>query len=396
MNLQGDQVRSGMAEIDAPEALRLLDRETLEHRLRESEGHFQGWLQDAPVACHEVDRDGLIVCINRAESELFGFSPEEMMGRPIWDFMSTDDRAKSKAGLLQKISGERPLERVEREYKRRDGSSVIMEVHATRVFDPDGQPVGLRTFLVDITERKRAEQALMEQAGKLARSNAELEQFAYVASHDLQEPLRKMAVYADLLEQAIAKSELDEVARAARVIASSAVRARTLVKNGLAFSQATSGETHRQPLDLRAEVEVVLSDLSASIEETRAQVSLDIPPITVPADHAQFGRLIQNIVSNAVKYHKPGAPPAIDIRAKPVGEAKAELSIADDGIGFDENLAREIFQPFKRLENTAQYAGTGIGLAICKSIADQHGWTIGVRSRPGEGSTFTVTLRTVG
>jgi signal transduction histidine kinase len=241
----------------------------------------------------------------------------------------------------------------------------------------------------EILERERVEQQLRHSAERLA-------QFAYVASHDLQEPLRKIAVYADLLEQAIAKSDRDEVARAARVVASSAVRARSLVHNLLAFSRATGSETQAQPLDLRAEVELALSDLSAAIEETRAQVTVDIPPVTVSADRAQLGRLIQNIVSNAIKYHEPGAAPVIDIRAAPVGQAKAELSIVDDGIGFDENFAKEIFQPFKRLAGAAQYAGTGIGLAICKAIADRYGWTIGVRSRPGEGATFTVTLPTVG
>ena len=234
------------------------------------------------------------------------------------------------------------------------------------------------------------------QADDLEIANQRLAEFAYVASHDLQEPLRKIAVYSGLIEEAIAKSDQDEVARATGVIASSAVRARRLVDNLLTFSRATSSETHAQPLDLRAEVEIVLSDLSAAIEETGAQVSVDIPPVTVPADRTQLGRLIQNIVSNAIKYHKPGASPAIDIRAAPAGAARVMLSITDKGIGFDENFAGEIFQPFKRLAGTTQYAGTGIGLAICKTIADRYGWTIGVRSRPGQGATFTVALPTVG
>ncbi len=112
----------------------------------------------------------------------------------------------------------------------------------------------------------------------------------------------------------------------------------------------------------------------------------------VPANRAQLGRLIQNIVSNAIKYHKPDAAPAIEIRAALVGPARATLSIADDGIGFEEKFARQIFEPFKRLHGMAEYSGTGIGLAICKAIADRYGWTIGVRSRPGEGATFTLTL----
>jgi len=247
----------------------------------------------------------------------------------------------------------------------------------------------------EIQRRSEAEARLVH-ASELELANQRLAQFAYVASHDLQEPLRKMAVYAGLVEEAVANSDPDEVARVTRVIASSAVRARRLVDDLLTFSRATRGETQEQPLDLRAEVELALSDLSASIEETGGRVTVDIPPIVVPADATQLRRLIQNFVSNAIKYHKPGASPAIYIRAAPAGEAKATLSIADEGVGFDEKFAGEIFEPFKRLAGTAQYAGTGIGLAICKAIADRYGWTIGVRSRPGEGATFTVTLPTVG
>jgi len=351
----------------------------------------------SPAGMLMVDTNGLIQFANPKAEHMFGYAPEELIGKSIE--MLVPARVRTAHASLRPCFFRSPVERpmgAGRDLNgvRKDGSEFPVEIALTPVPTESG-PIVLVTH-IDITERRRAEREIAQRAVDLEIANKQLAQFVHVASHDLQEPLRKMAVYADLLEQAIAKSELDDVARAARVIANSAVRARTLVTNALAFSRATSGEMHRQPLDLRAEVEAVLSDLSASIEESGAQVSVDIPPITVLADRTQFGRLIQNIVSNAVKYHKPGASPAVDIRAKPVGEAKAELSIADDGIGFDENLAREIFQPFKRLENTAQYAGTGIGLAICKSIADQHGWTIGVRSRPGEGATFTVTLSTAG
>ncbi len=115
-----------------------------------------------------------------------------------------------------------------------------------------------------------------------------------------------------------------------------------------------------------------------------------MPPIVVPADRAQLGRLI--ITSNAIKYHTPGVAPAIEIRASPISRTLARLTIADDGVGFDEKFAKEIFEPFKRLHDSAQYPGTGIGLAICKAIADRYGWTLGVNSRPGEGSVFFVTL----
>ena len=274
----------------------------------------------------------------------------------------------------------------------KDGREFPVEIALTPI-EAEFGPIALAT-IVDITGRRRAEEELARRAADLEIANERLTQFAYVASHDLQEPLRKIAVYADLLEKAIARSDRDDIARATSVVQNSAVRARRMVQNLLTFSRVTGSETRLEPLDLRAEVELALGDLSASIEETGARIDVDIPPIVVPADRAQLGRLIQNIVSNAIKYHKPGVAPAIEIRATPVDRARTTLSIADDGIGFDETFARQIFEPFKRLHDMAEYSGTGIGLAICKAIADRYGWTIGVRSRPGEGATFTVTLPT--
>ncbi len=186
--------------VEASDSLCLLDQGTLEEKLRESERHFQSWFEDAPIACHEVDRNGVIVCVNQAECAIFGFRAEDMVGHYIWDFMTPEDREKTKAGILERIADEQPLVPLEREYKRHDGGTVIMEIHQKRVRDANGRPVGLRTFLLDITARKHAEQTLQEWADKLARSNAELEQFAYVASHDLQEPLRKIQAFGDRLK----------------------------------------------------------------------------------------------------------------------------------------------------------------------------------------------------
>ena len=116
MSVQGSPVSPGIAPIEAPESLKLLDRESLEQQLRDSERHFQSWFEDAPVACHEVDRDGVILCVNQAECELFGFRQEEMLGRPIWEFMAAEDREKTRVGLLRRIADEQPLVPLEREY----------------------------------------------------------------------------------------------------------------------------------------------------------------------------------------------------------------------------------------------------------------------------------------
>ena len=277
---------------------------------------------------------------------------------------------------------------------RKDGAEFPVEIGLTPIDTPDGALV-LAT-IVDITARRKVELDLAQRASDLELANERLTQFAYVASHDLQEPLRKIAVYAGLLEEAARKSDPAGVERATAVISASAVRARRMIDNLLTFSRVGVAETHVQPLDLRAEVGLVLSDLSAAIEETGAVFELDVEHVLVVADHAQLGRLIQNIVSNAMKYRKPGAAPSIAIRTAHTGGAKVRLSISDDGVGFDEKFAKEIFEPFKRLHSPKDYPGTGIGLAICKAIADRFGWTLTARSRPGEGSTFEVVLPTAG
>ena len=250
--------------------------------------------------------------------------------------------------------------------------------------------------IVDITARRKAELDLAQHASDLELANERLAQFAYVASHDLQEPLRKIAVYAGLVEEAVKASDAPAAERATAVISSAAMRARKMVDNLLVFSRVSSTETHIQPLDLRAEVELTLSDLSAAIAETGATVRLEIEPVVVQADRTQLGRLIQNIVSNAIKYRKPDAAPSIAIRTDRMGETRVRLSIADEGVGFDQKYASEIFQPFKRLHSPRDYPGTGIGLAICKAIADRYGWPLSAHSRPGEGSTFEVVLPTAG
>jgi len=361
----------------------------------QGDDRFRLAVDASPAAMIMVDANGLIEFANAATERMFGYAIFELVGQSI-DILVPARSSAAHAGLRRGFFADpsaRPMGAGRDLYgARKDGREFPVEIALTPI-EAEFGPIALAT-IVDITARRTAEEELARRAADLEIANERLTQFAYVASHDLQEPLRKIAVYADLFEKAIALSDAGDVARATSVIKNSAVRARRMVQNLLTFSRVTGSETQSEPLDLRTEVDLALGDLSASIEETGARINIDIPPIVVPADRAQLGRLIQNIVSNAIKYHKPGTVPAIEIRATPVGRAQATLSIADHGVGFDEKFAKQIFEPFKRLHDMAEYSGTGIGLAICKAIADRYGWTISVRSRPGEGTTFTVTLPT--
>jgi PAS domain S-box-containing protein len=395
LSVQGTHVSPSTAPLDAPEALKLLDRQSLEQKLRDSERHFQSWFHDAPVACHEVDRDGLLLSVNQAECELFGFSAEEMIGRPVWDFMASEDREKTRAGLLKRIADEQPLVPLEREYKRRDGTSVIMEIHQKRIRDAAGRPTGLRTFLLDITQRKRAEAALVEQADKLARSNAELEQFAYVASHDLQEPLRKIQAFGDRLktkyEAGLGPEGLDYLTR----MQNAASRMQTLIQDLLSLSRVASNSKPFTSVDLGDVVRTVVSDLEMRIQDAGANVAIGELPV-VFGDRGQMAQLFQNLIGNGIKFRKPDVSPVVKIESEPhtlaTGAPGWQIIVEDNGIGFDEKYRDRIFQIFQRLHGRNEYEGTGIGLAICRKIVDRHGGALTANSSPGAGARFVIAL----
>jgi PAS domain S-box-containing protein len=395
LNVQGSHVSPSSAPLDAPESLKLLDRHSLEQKLRDSERHFQSWFHDAPVACHEVDRNGVLLCVNQAECELLGFSEAEMVGRPIWDFMAPEDREKTRTGLLQRIADEQPLVPLEREYKRRDGSSVMMEIHQKRIRDEAGRPTGLRTFLLDITQRKRAEITLLEQADKLSRSNAELEQFAYVASHDLQEPLRKIQAFGDRLktkyEAGLGTEGLDYLTR----MQNAAARMQILIQDLLSLSRVASHAKPFTSVDLGEVIHTVVSDLEMRLQDAKGRVEIGALP-AIWGDRGQMAQLFQNLIGNGLKFRKPGENPVVKIESQPQtlanGAAGWQISVGDNGIGFDEKYRDRIFQIFQRLHGRNEYEGTGIGLAICRKIVDRHGGSVTANSSPGAGAKFIITL----
>jgi light-regulated signal transduction histidine kinase (bacteriophytochrome) len=230
---------------------------------------------------------------------------------------------------------------------------------------------------------------LKQQKADLARSNTELEQFAYAASHDLQEPLRMIRSYLGLLERRYA-DQLDDDAREFIAFAvDGAERMRRLIQGLLAYSRVGRKQREFHPVDCDALVTQVLSDLRLRIEETGAQVTVEALP-TVWGDEVQLGQLFQNLISNALKF-RDTAPPQVHIAAQ-AQEGRWRFAVRDNGIGIDPAQAERVFMIFQRLHTQQEYPGTGIGLATCKKIVELHGGEIGVDSAPGEGSTFFFTL----
>ncbi len=249
-------------------------------------------------------------------------------------------------------------------------------------------------IVVDISDRKQMERTLKNINQELARSNRELENFAYVASHDLQEPLRKIQAFGDRLytkyDEALDKRGQDYLRR----MRNASERMQTLIKDLLRFSRITTKTLPHKSVDLNQIVVGVLSDLEAAIVELDGKIQVGpLPPVY--ADSLQMRQLFQNLIGNALKFHQPDQPPRIEVSQVSSAQAdQVSIAIADNGIGFDEKYIDQIFEPFQRLHGRLEYPGTGMGLAICRKIIEYHSGSIHTSSAPNQGTTITVTLPT--
>jgi len=275
-----------------------------------------------------------------------------------------------------------------------DGTVRWLAARGVVFKDDFGVPQRLVGVNIDITERRTAEEDVKRLLLELERSNKELEQFAYVASHDLQEPLRMIASYVQLLEQRY-KGKLD--AKADKYIyfaVDGALRMQKLIEDLLTYSRVTTRGTPLGPVDTNRAFTHAVRDLSAAIEESHADVTKDRLP-SVMGDEAQFAQLFQNLIGNAIKFKRPNTAPLVHVSAK---KDKKEwlFSVRDNGIGMEPKYFDRIFQIFQRLHTRAEYPGTGIGLALCKRIVERHGGRILVESAPGEGTTFFFTIPVTG
>ncbi len=249
----------------------------------------------------------------------------------------------------------------------------------------------------EVRERREAEERAKEFAAELQRSNQELEQFASVASHDLQEPLRKIQAFGDRLQARCAEALDEQGNDYLQRMRSAAARMRTLIDDLLTFSRVTTRGQPFVEVDLAVEAEQVVSDLESRLQQTGGRVEIGPLP-RLRADPTQMRQLLQNLLVNALKFHRPNEPPVVRLEGRllpdgqPDGASLWEIVVRDNGIGFEEKYLDRIFQLFQRLHGRGEYEGTGLGLAICRKIVERHGGTIAARSTPGQGATFFVTL----
>jgi light-regulated signal transduction histidine kinase (bacteriophytochrome) len=241
----------------------------------------------------------------------------------------------------------------------------------------------------DITERKRAEQELHKVAKELTRSNRDLEQFAYVASHDLREPLRMITAYLDLLKRRYGNALDDDAREFIDFSVNGALRMQDLINDLLAYSRAGARTVPFEQVSMEWVMDDVLMDLSQAIAANDAEVTYDLLPVVYGAK-SQIRQVMMNLISNAIKFRRE-EPPKVHISARRV-DGQWLISVRDNGIGFSQEQADRVFELFQRLHPRQDYAGTGLGLAICKKIVERHGGAIWVESQPEMGSTFYFTL----
>lgn len=274
--------------------------------------------------------------------------------------------------------------------RRADGTYIWIEDHMIHVkSEKEGEPESMAGVLINITEHKSIEEKLKQLAEKLSISNKELEQFAYVASHDLQEPLRMVASYIQLLQKRYKKKLDADADEFIDYAVDGVVRMKTLINDLLIYSRVNTQELPLEPVDCNKVIETVKHSLNASIKESGANIISETLP-TIYANTLQLTQLFQNLISNAIKF-KRDIPPVVEITSKKTSDEWL-FSVSDNGIGIEPEYADKIFIIFQRLHNYNEYPGTGIGLAICKKIVEKLGGHIWLESEPGKGSTFNFTI----
>ncbi len=356
--------------------------------LERAHAHLAAIIECSQDAILSEDLDGILRSWNHGAERMYGYTAEEVLGRHSSFLLLPENRVEREQILARIGRGER-IEPYRTRRVRKDGQVIHVSLTASPIRDAAGGIMGASSFARDITEQVRTEEALARQSLELQRSNAELERFAYVASHDLQEPLRTVTSYVQLLARRYRgklDSDADEFIQYA---VDGASRMRQLIQGLLSYARVqTRGDTFER-VSLEEILAETLDGLQLALEESGAAVTHGPLPV-VHADPTQMGQVLANLIDNAVKF-RAADPPRAHLAAERRGDEWV-VSIRDNGVGIEPRFFERIFIVFQRLHGMSEYSGTGIGLALCKRIIERHGGRIWVESEPGRGSVFFFTL----
>lgn len=344
-----------------------------------------------------TDKRGIITYVNNKFCAISKYSRDELIGQDHRIINSGYHPKEFFINMWQTIASGKTWEGEIRN-QAKDGSFYWVYTTIVPFMDTNEKPIQYVAVRYEITGRILAEEKLKVEARKLELSNKELQDFASVAAHDLQEPLRKIQSFADRLRSKSSDKLDAEVTDYLTRIQKSAFRMQTLINDLLSYSRVTM---KAQPFALTNLDEIlgqVTSDLEVRLEKTRGQIDWSNLP-TIEVDPVQMNQLFLNLINNALKFHKPDVPPRVRISSRLLKSQrgrtdKVEISVTDNGIGFDEKYNERIFTIFQRLHGRHEYEGTGIGLAVCRKIVERHEGTIIAKSQPNEGAAFIITLPT--
>jgi PAS domain S-box-containing protein len=380
---QGNAIRMVGTDSDITELKRT------QEAFQKSEKRFRAVFEQAPLGIALVDsQTGRFKSLNQKYADIVGYSRKELAKLAFHDITHPDDLEANLQETQLMVDGKIDILGLEKRYMRQDGSVVWVNLTCVPLSWDEGDPRSHIAMIQDITERRRAQE-------ELARSNNDLQHFAYIISHDLQEPLRLIKGYLRLLQQSF-QDQLDEKANEfVHYSVDGATRMQRMVQALLEYSRIETRGHPLQKVDSEALLTQVTNDLELLINDHRAKITYDPLPVVL-ADPTQLVRVFQNLLTNSIKFQPQGPahdhePPRVHISAQQKGEEWV-FAVRDNGIGIAPQQTDQIFQMFRRLHSPEEYPGTGIGLAICKKIITRHGGDIWVESEPGQGATFYFTL----
>lgn len=361
----------------------------LNEELDRQKQHYFNLYRNTPVMMQSITEDGKIVEVSNQWIEKLGYERDDVIGRKAMDFMTDAAKKFNESVVLPDLWKKGYCASIPHQFVTKSGEVIDVELSGVIDRTDATSPRGLGV-LIDVTDRNAALSEIEKKNIELEQANDGLLKFAYVASHDLQEPLRKIRQFSEMLA-ADHEDGLDSEGKYyLGVVTSSAARMSRLIRDLLNYSKTSNQGVQKTEEDLSAVAQGVVADLDISIKDSNAKITIGKLP-TVSCDRTMTGQLFANLIGNSIKYRKPDVDPKIKISSKKL-KTGLQIIFQDNGIGFRQAHAKKIFDPFSRLHGAKEFDGSGIGLAVCRAVCERHGWTIEAEGVNGEGAIFTITI----